>query len=415
MRILVVGGGGREHALSWALAREAEVICAPGNPGIADDVEVAPVASQDTDGLVALAGQQGVDLVVVGPEDPLVNGLADRLRASQITTFGPGAAGAELEASKAFSKDFMAEAGVPTARFSSFQGSEAALAFVSELAAQGSGVVVKASGNALGKGAIVCEDEQHARETVVAMLDRRAFGDAGSTIVVEERLTGFEFSLLTLVSDSGILSLPVAQDYKRAFDGGLGPNTGGMGSCSPVAAVSAEMVSRTEAEVVLPILAALRARGIQYRGTLFSGLMVHQGRPHCIEYNVRFGDPETQSILNRLGDGFAAALLACAKGEPIPEIGVIDTCAVTVVVASAGYPDAPRKGFPISLPAEPKAKIFHAGTSLADGKLVNSGGRVFGVSGVGPTVAEARAQAYETARQIQFEGAWMRNDIASGN
>lgn len=411
MRILVVGSGGREHALAWALAREAEVICAPGNPGIAGDVETVPVAASDFEGLTQLALDRSIDLVVVGPEDPLIAGLADKLRSEGIAVFGPGADGARLEGSKVFSKALMVEAGIPTARHESFADPQAAKAFARDLFATCRGAVVKASGNALGKGAVVCDTVDEAERVIDAMLVDRSFGEAGSEIVVEQCLHGPEFSLLTLVSGSNYVSLPVAQDHKRAYDGNVGPNTGGMGTFSPVSSVTPDLVALTERSVVEPLLATLVDKGIEFRGVLFSGLLIDGGTPYCLEFNVRFGDPETQSVICRLGHGLAAALHACALGHPIPPIEVRDNAAVTVVVASGGYPDTPLKGFPVTLPDHPGAKIFHAGTAIKDGRLVNSGGRVFGVTGTADTVAEACATAYETAAGITFDGAWYRSDI----
>ena len=385
------------------------MLCAPGNPGIAEDVETAPVATSDFDGLVDLA--RSCDLAVVGPEDPLVNGLADRFRAEGIATFGPGADGARLEASKAFSKQLMEDARVRTARFQTFTELGPARLFAARLCEPGRGVVVKASGNAVGKGAFVCDSVEEAYEALDGLLIQRSLGDAGRVVVVEERLQGPEFSLLTLVSGTNYRSLPIAQDYKRAHDGGIGPNTGGMGSYSPVVSIDESVALDAEARVVEPILRALKRDGIDFRGVLFSGLLVQGGIPYCLEYNVRFGDPETQSILCRLGNGLFEALLACARGLLIPAVEVTDRAAVTVVVASRGYPNAPEKGFPVELPLDPPAKIFHAGTALKDGVLVNSGGRVFSVTGAGPTVEEARKQAYVTADAIRFEGAWRRSDI----
>ncbi|MHB8636236.1 MAG: phosphoribosylamine--glycine ligase [Fimbriimonadaceae bacterium] len=413
MRILVVGSGGREHALAWALRKEADVLCAPGNPGIAEDVDVVPVSVADPAGLAALARDRAVDLVVIGPEDPLIAGLADHLRAAGLAVFGPDRAAAHLEGSKAFSKALMVAAGIPTAKHGAFAEPGAAKAFAAELCVQGGGVVVKASGVALGKGALVCDTFDEAQVVIDDMLVRRLFGDAGAKVVIEQRLRGPEFSLLTLISGRRYRSLPVAQDYKRAHDGDVGPNTGGMGGYSPVEWVTPALVERTEREVVEPLLDALDRKGIDFRGVLFAGLLVDSGTPYCLEFNVRFGDPETQSVVHRLGPGFAAALMACAHGEEIPPIEALARAAVTVVVASGGYPDAPRKGFEIALPASPEAKIFYAGTALVDGRLLNSGGRVFAVTGVGVDVHSARESAYRTARAIEFEGAFMRTDIAA--
>jgi len=410
MRILVIGSGGREHALCWKLAQEAEVHCAPGNPGIALDCAIHDVAVSDHAGLVALANTLAINLVVVGPENPLIDGLADILRAAGLPTFGPGAESAQLEGSKAFSKALMRGAGVPTASFESFTESAPAQEYARSMFAQGRRVVVKASGAALGKGVIICDSAEDAERAIAQMIDENEFGDAGSTVVVEERLSGPEFSLLTLCSDDQYWSLPVAQDHKRAGDGDTGLNTGGMGTYSPVPWISEALVRQTEEECVRPILQALKG----YRGVLFSGLMVSGGRAYCLEYNVRFGDPETQSVMMRVGRGFADALMACARGESIPPVEVLDRAAVCVVVASANYPGPVKKGVPITLPrsVDSSAKLFHAGTAMKDQQLVTNSGRVFGATAFGDDVEEARARAYELARAVQFEGRWFRNDIA---
>ncbi|CAN5585287.1 phosphoribosylamine--glycine ligase [soil metagenome] len=414
MRLLVVGGGGREHALAWRLSHEAEVFCTPGNPGIAEDVETLTIKASDTEGLVQAARDLAVDAVVVGPEDPLVDGLGDALREASVPVYGPDAAGARLEASKAFSKKLMAEAGVPTAAFATFTDAADALAYARDRYAEGGALAVKASGNALGKGVVVADSFDEAEEAIRRMMETREFGEAGATVVLEERLAGPEFSLLTMVSDSGIRSLPVAKDHKRAFDGDQGPNTGGMGAFAPVAAVSDDMVASTEEKVVIPILEALAKRGICYRGTLFSGLMMQDGDVRCLEYNVRFGDPETQTLMRLVGAGFAEAVVACALGHAIPAFDVSPYVAVTVVVASGGYPGEYRKGLPIEIGTLPKeAKLFHAGTSSSDGQLVTSGGRVIAASAVGEDLPTVRARAYEAAKAVAFEGAFFRTDIAA--
>jgi len=414
MKVLVVGGGGREHALAWKLAQEAEVHIAPGNPGTAAVGANHAVSASDTAGLVALCRSLMPSLVVVGPEDPLIAGLADALRAEGFAVAGPGAAGATLEGSKAFSKELMAKAGVPTARYGTFTVPEEAARFAQQLFDDGAGAVVKASGAALGKGVVVAADFGEAEAAIRMMMVDRALGDAGAEVVVEERLAGREFSLLTLCSDAGFFSLPVAQDYKRALDGDLGPNTGGMGTYSPVPWLDPDVVSRTEAEVVAPLLKQLVAEGVPYRGVLFSGLMVDGKTPKCLEYNVRFGDPETQTVMRRLGAGFLHALLAVASGDPIPAVQILDHAAVTVVLASGGYPGNYRKGVPIEIGDLPEGVVlFHAGTSLQDGQLVTSGGRVFGLSAVGPTVSDARDLAYQALGSIRFEGMSYRTDIAA--
>ena len=414
MRILIVGSGGREHALAWKLSQEAEVLVAPGNAGIAQDVECVSVLGSDFAGIGELAKSRQVDLVVVGPEDFLIDGLADSLRSQGVAVYGPGKAGARLEASKAYSKQLMDAAAIPTARYRSFDDPARAKEFARELAGEGAMPVIKASGNALGKGVIVANTLEEALEAIDLMLIDREFGAAGSTVVVEERLMGFEFSLLTVCSGTYFHSLPVAQDYKRALDGDRGPNTGGMGTFSPLPSVSADMVRQAETTVVKPMLDHLTAQGIDYRGTLFSGFMVQDGKPYCIEYNVRFGDPETQTVMRRLGGGLGQALLSAAKGEPIPAVEVEDHAAVTVVMASGGYPGGYEKGIPIHIPSDlpSEVKVFHAGTSLKDGRLVTSGGRVLGVSAIAEDLAKARSTAYETCRRIEFSGAFYRHDIA---
>lgn len=415
MRILIVGSGGREHALAWKLGQEAEVHVCPGNPGIAQVAQLHDVAVGDTVGILKLAKRIAPDFVLVGPENPLIDGLGDRLRAAGIPTFGPNAKAAQLEGSKAFAKAMMAEAGVPTARFSTFTDPDAALDFARSLFESGAGAVVKASGPALGKGAVVCADEDEASETIRRMIVEREFGDSGATVVVEERLPGPEFSLMTLLGDHDYRSLPVAQDYKTIFDNNRGPNTGGMGSNSPVDWVSPELVRQTEETVVAPIWKSLRAQGIPYRGVLFSGLMMRGETACCLEFNVRFGDPETQSQMLRLGPGFAKALRACAAGEPITPLEVKDNAAVTVVLASEGYPGQVSADKLIHIPAElpENVQVFHAGTKWVDEELRSSGGRVLGISASADSVEMARTTAYAAVDLIQLEGKQNRTDIGA--
>jgi len=417
VKVLVVGSGGREHALAWKLSQEAEVVVAPGNAGIAQDVECVDLAVSDFEGLLNLCRTRAIDLVVVGPEDPLIVGLADLMRAAGIAVYGPGKEGARLEGSKAYSKEVMAAAGIPTARFGAFDQPEPALVFAREMVASGNLPVIKASGNALGKGVVVCNDLDEAEDAIEMMMLDREFGDAGSTVVVEERLLGFEFSLLTICSGQDYYSLPVAQDYKRALDGDRGPNTGGMGTYSPVAAVSADMVRDAEEKVVKPVLDYLRKEGVDYRGTLFSGLMVSQGKSYCLEYNVRFGDPETQTVMRRVNGGLLAALLAAAKGEPIPPVSISDEAAVTVVIASGGYPGTYRKEVPVGIPQDlpSNVKIFHAGTKFQDDSLVSSGGRVLGISATADSLSEARLSAYRVCDKIEFAEMHFRRDIAASS
>jgi phosphoribosylamine--glycine ligase len=413
MNILVVGGGGREHALAWKLSQEATVFSCPGNPGMAACSQNLPVNAGDVEALKAVCNEHRIDLVVVGPEDPLIDGLADELR--EVTSvFGPGAAGAQLEASKAFSKKLMTEADVPTARYDTFTDFEHAEAYAVEMFDTGRQVAVKASGAALGKGVVVCDTVEQAEDALRRMLIHEEFGDAGSRVVIEERLFGREFSLLTVVSGRSFVSLPVAQDYKPALDGNLGPNTGGMGTYSPVDWLSDELVAKTERQVVKPVVEVMADQGLDYRGILFSGLMVSDDEAICLEYNVRFGDPETQSVMRRLGSGFADLLMAASRGEELPDLEVLDNNVVTVVMASGGYPGKYEKGLPITIPEMPNdVVVFHAGTKLEQGRLVTNGGRVLGVSAAAASIAEARSAAYSAAESIEFSGAMMRSDIGS--
>lgn len=414
MRVLVVGSGGREHALCWKLAKEAEVLAAPGNPGIESCGACFPVRTDDFDGLEGLCMRERPDLVVVGPEAPLIAGLADRLRSAGFAVFGPSAQAAQLEGSKAFAKEMMRRAGVPTAGFETFHHPDDAEEFARQAYDQGKQLAVKASGPALGKGVVVAATLQESLDAIRMMMVGHAFGDAGATVVLEERLFGKEFSLLTICSGERFFSLPVAQDYKRAHDGDRGPNTGGMGSHSPVPWLSEHVVRRAEEKVVAPILRQLAKEGLEYRGTLFSGIMVHEGQPYCLEYNVRFGDPETQSVMPRLANGFAEVLRAAALGEPLPPVSTLRNAAVTVVVASHGYPDSPVTGKRLDVAAvEENVLVFHAGTRHSNGELVTSGGRVAAVTAVAPSLEEARERAYRNVGAVRFEGAWYRSDIAA--
>jgi len=417
MKILVVGSGGREHALVWKLAQEAEVYATPGNPGIVEIANTFHVAASDADGLIALCREVGIDFVVIGPEDPLIAGVANRLRLADIPVVGPDAKEAQLEGSKAFAKELMVKAGVPTAAYAAFSDTDQALDHARSRFDAGRQVAVKASGAALGKGVVVCDDLPQAEYAIEMMLRRGELGDAGRTIVIEDRLVGKEFSLLTLVSGREFRSLPVAQDYKRIFDGDEGPNTGGMGTCSPVAWLSSDIVAQTEERVVRRIVDELERAGMHFRGILFSGLLVQDGDPHCLEFNVRFGDPETQTVLPLLGAGFADALHEVALGHPIPAIQASDHAAsVTVVAAAAGYPSAVEKGQPITIGELPTgATVFQAGTVRHHGELVTNGGRVLGVNGVGPDLATARRIAYDGIRAVSFPGMQYRSDIGAGS
>jgi phosphoribosylamine---glycine ligase len=417
MKVLVVGGGGREHALCWALRRDlpsADLFCAPGNPGTAPLATNLPIGSDDQERLVRAVQAHDIDLTVVGPEAPLAKGLADRLREAGRAVFGPSAAAAQIEASKAFAKDVMQSAGVPTASSRTFLASELrmAQAYVDR---HPEPLVIKASGLAAGKGAIVCASREEARRAVNAMLRDGGFGDAGRTIVIESFLEGEELSVLAITNGRDLAFLPAAQDHKRLLEQDQGPNTGGMGAYSPVALATPALQSRVEREVMLPTLRELSRRGASFSGVLYAGIMVDaSGTPNVVEFNCRFGDPETQAILPLITSGLADALGAAARGEPLPRLGVLEGVAVTTVLAAHGYPDAPRRGDPIEIPEIlPEGVIvFHAGTQRDEaGVLRTNGGRVLAVTAVAATFAGARAAGLSAAAAIQFDGKGYRTDI----
>lgn len=414
MRVLILGSGGREHALAWRLSRDASVIVAPGNPGTADLCETAVVSLHDLVMVDELARDVRADLTIVGPEDPLIAGVADLLRRSGLAVLGPGAEGAEIEGSKAFAKIAMREAGVPTAAHQSFSDHAAALDYARRRFDQGSGLAVKASGAALGKGVVVAESVEEAEDALRRFMVEREFGDAGGTVVLEDRLIGREFSLHVLVCDGEVAALPIAQDYKRLGDGDTGPNTGGMGSVCPPPWVTPELVGKALDRIARPIVGWMRERRVSYRGVLFCGVMVVDGEPMCLEYNARFGDPETQSMVRLVEGDFAHALRAVATGEGAPVVGVREGAAVTVVLTASGYPGAPRRGDTIEIGAlPPGVEVFHSGTARAHGRIVTSGGRVLGLSAVGESVAAARADAYAALGAVRFERMQHRTDLGT--
>jgi phosphoribosylamine--glycine ligase len=415
VRILVVGGGGREHVLCWALRREnpdAEIHCAPGNPGTATVAHNLPIPADEIDRLADAADMLGIDLTVVGPEVPLALGLADRLRAEGRAVVGPGAAAASIESSKAFAKDVMAAAGVPTAASRTFTDAAEALAWVDR---QPEPLVVKASGLAAGKGAIVCSTRAEARAVVAAMLRDGRFGDAGRTIVVEAFLEGEEVSLLALTNGTDLEFLPAAQDHKRLLEGDQGPNTGGMGAYSPVALATPALLERARREVYVPVLEELRRRGAPFSGVLYAGLMVdHAGTPWVVEFNCRLGDPEAQVVLPLVAGGLTDAFRQVARGGRPTPIRLRSGAAVTTVLAAQGYPDRPQRGAAITIPGDLPAgvTVFHAGTTLDDaGMLRVAGGRVLNVTAVAPTFAEAQRQSRDAAERIAFAGKVFRGDI----
>ena len=418
MKVLVVGSGGREHALAWAFDQSPsveEVWAAPGNPGIADCAACVDLDIADLDTVAGWAADNAVDLVVVGPEVPLVAGLVDACEARRIPAFGPRANGARLEGSKSWMKEILVAAGVPTARHATFTvgQEEAADAFLDTLPGL---YVVKTDGLAAGKGVVVTESIAEAREAVRAYLSGDAFGRAGTTLVIEEGLSGPELSLLVLTDGETAVPLAPAQDFKRVGNGDAGPNTGGMGAYSPVPAVDAGVVADVMASAVEPTLATLRSRGVTYRGVLYAGLMLTPDGPKVLEYNVRFGDPEAQVVIPRLASDLATHCRESAEGRLRTEVRWHDDAAVTVVLAAQDYPASPRTGDPIEglddVADLPGVVVFHAGTRREGDKIVTAGGRVLNVTALAPSIGEARQRAYDAIRRISWDGMHLRTDIA---
>jgi len=417
MRVLILGSGGREHALAARLRASQEVselLCAPGNGGTARIARNVPVNIEDPAAVVALAQQERVDFVVVGPEAPLVAGVVDALLAAGILAYGPRRDAARLEGSKSFSKAFMRRHGVPTAAFEVFDDAGAAAAFVR---ASGRPWVVKADGLAAGKGVIVARDVAETLDAIERAVVRREFGSAGTRIVLEEVLTGQEVSYHVVLDGQRYLPLPAAQDHKRLGDGDRGPNTGGMGAYSPPPVVTPEVEQRILTQVVEPTWRGLIADGFDFRGTLFIGLMVEDGQPRVLEYNVRFGDPECEVLMARYGGDVLQLLLAAARGDLSQVRPSWDhAVAMSIVIAAPGYPGAIGKGLPITgieaAEQVPGVFVAHAGTSLQDGVLVTSGGRVLCVTATGDAIDEVAERAYRAVDALQFEGMQYRRDIA---
>lgn len=416
MNVLLIGGGGREHALAWKLRQSPDLetlYCSPGNGGMLAITKPGPADISDHAEVVSFCKGANIALVAIGPEAPLVDGLADSLRAAGIQVFGPSAAAAQLEASKSFTKAICAERGVPTARYAHFTSKEGALAYARD---HGAPLVVKADGLAAGKGVTICESLAQAEDAIVACLSG-AFGAAGSSVVLEEKLIGEEASFFALCDGRRAVPLASAKDYKRAYDGDRGPNTGGMGCISPAPAMTPALCARVIHEIVAPTLDAMQARGTPFQGVLYAGLMITAEGPKLIEYNVRFGDPECQVLMLRLKSDLLSLLLAAAKGDLSGVIPVwSDEAAVTVVMAAKGYPGDYTKGAAIRglkvAEATSGVTVFHAGTKLGpNGESLANGGRVLNVSALGSSLAEARSRAYAAVGAIDWPGGFCRSDI----
>ncbi len=430
MKILVIGSGAREHALCWRLHQSQSVwglFCAPGNPGIAQIANTVPIAMSDASALIDFAKKNAIDLTVVGPDDPLAAGIVDQFQDAGLKIFGPTRAAAQLEASKWFAKEVMRSAGVPTAESAIFTEVEAARKYVRE---HGVPIVVKADGLALGKGVTVCADIAIADAAIVDALERKRFGESGARIVIEKFLAGEEVTLFALCDGTDAVPFGLFQDHKRIHDGDVGPNTGGMGAYSPLPQFATDVEARAMREIIVPTVAAMKARGTPFKGLLYAGLMVDGTDIKVVEFNARFGDPECEPLMMRFDGDLAQTLLAAVEGQVMnANVALSPRSAVTVILASDGYPGEYRKGVPIfglekvegDTPSELKVKwamkkirvkVFHAGTALKDGKIVTAGGRVLAVTASAPVLPAAVEAAYEAAALIDFEGKQMRTDIA---
>ncbi|MEN8208400.1 MAG: phosphoribosylamine--glycine ligase [Candidatus Fermentibacteria bacterium] len=411
MKILVVGSGGREHALVWSLSKSANhsLICAPGNPGIAEIAKLFQVEASDIDGLVSLAAEEEVDLVVAGPEVPLVAGLADELRKEGIPCFGPGADGAQLEGSKWFAKEIMESARVPTARAEVFTDMISAMEYIGVDAFK---YVIKADGLAAGKGVFLPDNSVEASDILEEIFAGK-FGKSGNQVLIEERLEGREVSVLAICSGGKCVILPPSRDHKRLGDHDKGPNTGGMGAVCPPPGTGDCTGDHARDRIILPVLAELASRGIDYRGVLYAGLMITEEGPKVLEFNVRFGDPETQAVLPLIHDDLGELFLSAATGGTLPEhLTVEDGFCSCVVMASGGYPGTYEKGFPITgLDTIENAVVFQAGTAMDDETIVTGGGRVLCVASIGDTIEESLDRTYRELEKIDFKGKYYRKDI----
>lgn len=416
MNILILGSGGREHALLWKLAQSPEatkLYAVPGNPGMAELAECVAGSIEDNAAVVKLAQEKKIDLVVVGPEVPLMNGVVDALRAAGIKAFGPTKAAAELEGSKSFSKDIMKKYGIPTAKYEVFTDADAARAYIEK---EGAPIVIKADGLAAGKGVIVAETKEQALDAVHEIMDDAAFGKAGSRVVIEEFMEGEEASLLAFTDGKTIRPMVSSQDHKRAYDGDKGPNTGGMGTYAPAPVMTKDMVEQATEKILKPMIAAMAKEGRPYQGCLYAGLMITEEGPKVVEFNARFGDPETQVVLPLLKGDLVKIMQACVDGT-LDTVAVDweDGAAVCVVMASGGYPKSYKKGYAIDGLKKVESLgtfVFHAGTAKKDGKVVTSGGRVLGVTARGGGIKEATEKAYKGVEAIRFTDEFHRKDIA---
>ncbi|WP_298335661.1 phosphoribosylamine--glycine ligase [uncultured Erythrobacter sp.] len=413
MNILLIGSGGREHALAWKLAQSpslTKLYAAPGNPGIAEEAECVTLDVSNHGAVVEFCQAKKIGLVVIGPEAPLVDGLADSLSAASIPAFGPSAKAAQLEGSKGFTKDLCARANIPTGGYVRAHSLAEATAALAKFTAP---YVLKADGLAAGKGVVIAPDKDEAKAALADMFDG-AFGEAGAQVVIEEFLEGEEASFFAITDGVSVLPFGTAQDHKQVGEGDVGPNTGGMGAYSPAPVLTGELQTRVIKEIIQPTVDTMRAEGMPYSGVLYAGLMLTATGPQLIEYNCRFGDPECQVLMTRFEGDLAAVMLACAKGELAGvEAGFDAKTALTVVMCAKGYPGTPEKGGAIDLGAseEDGAKVFHAGTKLVDGQLVANGGRVLNVTASGGNVTEAKAAAYEAVAKVDFASGFCRSDI----
>ncbi|SHK20214.1 phosphoribosylamine--glycine ligase [Paramaledivibacter caminithermalis] len=413
MKVLVVGGGGREHTLVWKLSQSPKVdkiYCAPGNAGIGDMAELVNIKAEDIEGLLNFALEKDIDLTVVGPEVPLVNGIVDKFQEEGLKVFGPNKACAQLEGSKAFAKDFMMRHNIPTAKYREYTNVDEA---INDIGVYGYPMVIKADGLAAGKGVIIAQDEKEAYEALNMIMKDKKFGDAGSKVVIEEFLDGIEASILCFVDGETIVPMVSAQDYKKAFDGDKGPNTGGMGTYSPSIVYNDDIKERVKNTILMPFINGLKADGLDYRGIVFIGLMIKDGQPNVLEFNTRFGDPETQVVLSRLKTDLVEIIESILEGKLKDQvIEWSSKKAVCVILASEGYPGTYEKGKAIDgLENVKNVVVFHAGTKLVDGKVVANGGRVLGVVATGDTINEAREIVYKNIDKINFEGKQYRRDI----